>query len=130
MFQPSVLVVLTVEILIGRTKKAEPLHKYSHLSDWGFPILLLLTAVTGILAHIFRYMGLPLTTYYTYWIHLAIAVALLVTQVPFGKWTHVVYRPLAIYLNGIQEKTLAYALAKTDARAQPQEYGLAAAERQ
>jgi ferredoxin len=101
-YATAVLVLFGVESLIGRIKKAEPMHKYSQNSDWAFPILLLLTAVTGIFTHIFRYMGLPLTTYYTYWIHLAIAVALLVTQVPFGKWTHVVYRPLAIYLNGIR----------------------------
>ena len=71
-----------------------------------FPVLLFLTTVTGILVHIFRYMGLPLATYYTYAIHLVIAVAMLVVEVPFGKWAHLLYRPLAVYFQKVRERAL------------------------
>ncbi len=71
-----------------------------------FPVLLLLTTVTGILVHIFRYMGLPLATYYMYAVHLIIAVARLVVEVPFGKWAHMLYRPLAVYLQAVKERAL------------------------
>ena len=101
-----VLLYCTVEILIGRFKKREQIHKFSDLSDWMFPILLFLTTVTGILVHIFRYMGLPLATYYTYAVHLVIAVAMLVIEVPFGKWAHLAYRPLAIYFNAVKERAV------------------------
>jgi hypothetical protein len=37
---------------------------------------------------------------------LIIAVAMLVIEVPFGKWAHMLYRPLAVYLNAVQEKAL------------------------
>jgi energy-converting hydrogenase Eha subunit A len=105
-FATIVLVVFTVEILYGRIVKREQIHRFSHLSDWLFPILLLLTAVTGIAVHIFRYMSFPLPTYYTYAIHMAIAVPMLVVEVPFGKWSHLVYRPLALYFQSIKDKAI------------------------
>jgi quinone-modifying oxidoreductase subunit QmoC len=78
------------------------MHRFSHLSDWIFPILLFLTAVTGILVNIFRYMELPLATYYIYAIHLAILTPMLVLEVPFGKWSHLAYRPFAIYFQNLK----------------------------
>jgi len=105
-YATAVLLFGTVEILIGRIRKREQIHRFSDFSDWMFPILLLLTTVSGILVHIFRYMGLPLATYYTYAIHLVIAVAMLVIEVPFGKWAHMLYRPLAVYFQNVREKAL------------------------
>ena len=75
-----------------------------HLSDWMFPILLLLTVVSGIALHACRYLGLPLATYYLYVIHLVIAVPMLVIEVPFGKWAHLAYRPLAVYFQNVLDR--------------------------
>jgi len=105
-YATAVLLFCTIEILIGRFRKREQIHKFSDFSDWLFPLLILLTTVTGILVHIFRYMGMPLATYYIYAIHLVIAVSMLAVEVPFGKWSHLVYRPLAIYLNSVKERAL------------------------
>ncbi len=101
-----VLLYGSIEILIGRMRKREQIHRHSDLSDWMFPILILLTVVSGILVHIFRYAGLPLATYYMYAAHLMIAVPMLVIEVPFGKWAHLLYRPLAMYLQGVRERAL------------------------
>ena len=90
----------------GRVNKDTEMHRYSHLSDWIFPILLLLTTISGLFVNIFRYMGLPMPTYYTYVIHLAILTPMLVLEVPFGKWSHLAYRPFAIYFETIKEKVL------------------------
>ena len=43
-------------------------------------------------------------TYVMYVIHLAIAVPMLIIEVPFGKWSHLFYRPLAIFLATVKEK--------------------------
>lgn len=91
----------------GRIKKSHQMHRFSHLSDWMFPVLLLLTTISGILQHTFRYLGLPLATYTTYVIHLAIMFPMLVLEVPFGKWSHLAYRPFAIYFQAIKEKAQA-----------------------
>ncbi len=90
--------------LWGRLQKARQMHRFSHASDWVFPILLFTVTLTGILVHIFRYAGLPLATYYTYVIHLALLVPMLVLEVPFGKWSHLAYRPLAIYFDAVKVK--------------------------
>jgi len=97
------------DILWGRIKKEHQAHRFSHLSDWIFPILLLLTTASGIMVHTFRYLDMPLATYYTYAAHLAILTPMLVLEVPFGKWSHLAYRPFAIYFQAIKEKTLAIA---------------------
>jgi heterodisulfide reductase subunit C len=88
----------------GRIKKDHQMHRFSHVSDWMFPILLLVGAITGILVHIFRYTGLPMATYLTYVIHLAFMVPMLVLEVPFGKWSHLAYRPFAVYFQTVKEK--------------------------
>lgn len=84
--------------VIGRLKKSKSVYQHTHATDWAFLILLWLTAFSGILIHATRLLGLPLTTYYLYVIHLMIAVPMLVIEVPFAKWTHQLYRPLMMYL--------------------------------
>jgi nitrate reductase gamma subunit/ferredoxin-like protein FixX len=96
----------TGSILIGRITKEKEVYKSSELSDWTFPILLFATALSGIILHIFRLSGLELATCYTYAIHIMIAVPMLIIEMPFGKWTHMIYRPLAISLQSQKERTL------------------------
>lgn len=103
-YATAVLLVITVEIFLSRRKKQEAIHRYSELSDWLFLILLSFTALTGIIMHIVRLAGWPLGTYVMYVIHLAIAVPMLVVEVPFGKWSHLFYRPLALFLTTVRDK--------------------------
>ena len=88
---------------IGRIKKSKTVYEHSHSTDWAFLIMLWLTAFTGILIHFTRLLGMPLSTYYIYVIHLMIAVPMLVIEVPFAKWTHQLYRPLILYLMKVKE---------------------------
>jgi hypothetical protein len=99
------LIFGTVDILIGRLKKEKEIHKTSDFLDWTFPILLLATTVSGIVVHILRISGLELAALYGYAIHLMISVPMLVIEMPFGKWTHMIYRPLAIYFLSLRERT-------------------------
>jgi len=39
-----------------------------------------------------------------YLVHLMVAVPMLVVEVPFGKWSHLLYRPLALYLAAVQAR--------------------------
>jgi len=105
-YATAVLLYGVTSVIIGRIKKQRPIHKFSHPSDWIFPVLLLIVTVTGILQHAFRVGGLPLATYYTYVIHLAAAFPMLVLEVPFGKWSHLYYRPLAIYFQQVKQRAL------------------------
>ncbi|MDJ0915213.1 MAG: heterodisulfide reductase-related iron-sulfur binding cluster [Desulfobacterales bacterium] len=105
-YATAVLLIITVEMFRSRRKKEEAIHRYSELSDWLFLILLFLTTLTGILMHMVRLAGWPMGTYVMYVIHLAIAVPMLVIEVPFGKWSHLFYRPLAMFLATVKERAL------------------------
>jgi len=88
----------------GRLKKNREMHRFSHFSDWLFPLILVLLAVTGILVHIFRYLGLPLATYYMYVVHLVFVPSTYLVVGPMGKWAHMFYRPLAVYFQAVNER--------------------------
>jgi hypothetical protein len=88
---------------IGRIRRREQKMRFSHMSDWIFIVLLALTTITGILVHIFRVTGLPAATYYTYVVHLAVLVPMILVEVPFSKWAHLAYRPFAIYFDRLKK---------------------------
>ena len=106
-YATAVLLYVTASMMIGRLSHNGPIHKFSEPTDWIFLTLLFLTAFTGILLHLSRIAGFPLLTYSVYVIHLAIAVPMLVIEVPFGKWAHMFYRPFAVYLAAVREKARA-----------------------
>ena len=99
-----VLLYASSEILIGRYRRREELHRFSHPTDWLFPTFILVSSVTGILVHIFRYAGWAWPTYIIYVIHLMAVLAMLDTEVGIGKWTHMIYRPLAMYLDAVKKR--------------------------
>ena len=102
----AILIIVPLDIVVGRIRRREEMHKFSEFSDWTFPVLLLLVALSGIAVHIFRYLEFSLTAHYAYALHLAITVPLLIIEVPFGKGSHMIYRPLAIYFQAVKEKVL------------------------
>jgi len=103
-YATAALMLVSADFLIGRLKKRGQIHRFSEASDWIFLVLMFLTAFTGILVHGLRLAGLPTATYAAYVVHLAIAVPFLVVEVPFGKWAHMLYRPLAAYLAAVLQK--------------------------
>jgi hypothetical protein len=111
-YSTAILLGTTAWMLLDRVVKRTEMHRFSHLSDWLFPILLFLTALTGILVNIFRLSNLPMPTYVTYVVHMAIAVPMLVVEVPFGKWSHLLYRPLGIFVATVRSKALESASAE------------------
>lgn len=100
----------TIYFMIGRLRRKKEIFKYSHHSDWIFVALLFLVAFTGILIHFFRINGMPYATYYAYIAHLAFEVPMVVTFVAFSKWSHLAYRPLAIYFSNMKKKARAMQL--------------------
>ncbi len=102
----------TIALMFGSTtmlysrwfKKEKKIHRYSDFTDLFFLGLIVAIAVTGIMVHLFRLAGLPRMTYTTYVIHLAITVGMLTLMLPFGKLSHLMYRPLAIFLTTLKEK--------------------------
>ena len=71
------------------------------------PLLLWLTAVSGIAVHVLRLLGLALAAHYAYAAHLMICVPMVVVEVPFGEWAHMIDRPLALYFQAVRERARA-----------------------
>jgi len=103
--------LVTISILLGaggillcHIRGVKEVCRTSTLEDVMFPILLLLTAASGIAVHLFRYAGLALTCHYAYALHVVVATPMLVVEIPFGKTSHMIYRPLAVYFQAVRER--------------------------
>ena len=80
---------------------------HSHESDWLFLVLLLVVALTGITQSILHHTGVDLAANIMYVVHLSVVVPMLALEVPFGKWSHLAYRPLAMYFADVRAIELA-----------------------
>ena len=108
------LIAAVILNIRGRLKKDSPQHAHSHESDWMFLYLLLYVAVTGLLQNFLHRSGLDAAANAMYVIHLMGVVPMLVLEVPFGKWAHLAYRPLAIYFARVQALAIEAEAAKAE----------------
>jgi ferredoxin len=93
-------------ILVGRIRAQKEFYKQTRFEDLIFPILLLSTALSGIAVHVFRYAGFALTCHFLYALHVVIATPMLLVEMSFGKWSHMIYRPLALYFEAVKERAV------------------------
>lgn len=97
----------TIYFIRHRIKKDNYIqYKKSHSTDWVFVVMLFFIVLTGILQHIFHRTGLYEWANITYVIHL-MAVTPWLLRMPFTKWAHMIYRPLAMYFAAIQRAAFA-----------------------
>jgi hypothetical protein len=94
----------TIWALRGRIKKVEEHYKHSHETDWMFLVLLIVVAATGVLQHALHRSGADVAANVSYVVHLMAVVPMLGLEVPFSKWSHMAYRPLAMYFSVLREK--------------------------
>ena len=62
--------------------------------------------MTGILIHVLRYLGLSLWSADLYAAHMVVVVPMLLIEMPFGKWAHSFYQPLAHYFEALKRRAL------------------------
>jgi len=91
----------------GRLRRREVQLQHSHESDWIFLVLLLFVGATGVLQHVLHRSGAEVAANVLYVVHLMGVVPMLVLEVPFSKWSHLAYRPLAMYLAEVQREAIA-----------------------
>ncbi len=91
-------------ILTGRLRAEKEIYKETRFEDLVFPVLIALVALSGLAVHIFRYAGFELASHFSYACHVIVATPLLVVEMPFGKWSHMIYRPLALFFQAVQER--------------------------
>jgi len=96
------LLVGGVMALRSRILKEHAHQKHSQPSDWIFLGMIVYLTVTGIVQHLLHRAGMPTAANVAYIVHLMGVAPFEICFVPFGKWAHLAYRPLAIYFARLQ----------------------------
>jgi len=95
--ESAVIFVVTFDFVRGRIKKNKEMSKFSQPSDWFFVIWLLLMGLTALFVRSFIDLNLLESNIWMYLLHLIVLVQWALIIVPFGKWTHFLYRSFAMY---------------------------------
>lgn len=101
-----IIFVVTLDFVRHRIKKDKEISKHSHPSDWLFVIWLFLIGITAFFVRAFIDFDILGNNTWVYLVHLIILVQWAVLIVPFGKWTHFLYRSFAMYYNYFHASTL------------------------
>ena len=91
-----------VTALITRAFKLNTYGSHSLSSDWLFLILLFLTGLTGFMIEIAVYRPVGSTwEYIVFLLHVVLGMEI-VLVLPFTKFAHAVYRPIALFLHNFR----------------------------
>ncbi|HOE05699.1 MAG TPA: 4Fe-4S dicluster domain-containing protein [Bacteroidales bacterium] len=95
------ITVFTITFLFvnARIRKKKELSKHSQPSDWFFVIWLFLMGFTAFAVRLFIDLGLIESNLWLYLFHLTVLAQWALIIVPFGKWTHFLYRSFAMYFH-------------------------------
>jgi len=95
--ESAIIFIVTFDFIIRRFKKDKEISKFSQPSDWFFVIWLFLMGLTAFAVRVSIDTNLLGNNLWIYLIHLIILIQWAVIIVPFGKWTHFLYRSFAMY---------------------------------
>ncbi len=101
--ESTVIFVVTLHFVSSRVKKNREINKFSQPSDWLFVIWLFLMGLTAFIVRLFIDLNLLENNFWMYLFHLIILAQWALIIVPFGKWTHFLYRSFAMYFNKLKE---------------------------
>ena len=98
--------VVTVDFVSSRMKKKKSLNKFSQPSDWFFVIWLLLMGITAFMVRLFIDLNILESNKWMYILHLTVLAQWALIIVPFGKWTHFLYRSFGMYFSKVKSMAL------------------------
>ena len=101
--ESAIIFIVTTHFVLNRIRKSSELHKFSQPSDWFFVIWLLLMGITAFMVRLFIDINILESNFWIFLVHLTILIQWALIIVPFGKWTHFLYRSFAMYFSKIQE---------------------------
>jgi len=103
----AALFIITFDFVTNRIKKSREVSRFSGPSDWFFVIWLFLMGLSAFVVRLLIDLNLLETTFWVYLVHLIILAQWALVIVPFGKWTHFLYRSFAMYFEKIALSTRA-----------------------
>ena len=101
--ESAIIFVVTFDFVRRRIQKDQEISKHSHPSDWFFVIWLFLMGLSAFVVRLFIDVNILDVNIWMYLVHLMILVQWALLIVPFGKWTHFLYRSFAMYFHRILE---------------------------
>lgn len=99
--ESAIIFIVTFDFVRRRIKKENEISKHSHPSDWLFVIWLFLIGLTAFVVRLFIDLNFLENNIWLYLVHLIVMVQWALLIVPFGKWTHFLYRSFALYFNNL-----------------------------
>jgi len=101
--ESAAIFIITVDFVKSRINKDKEVSKNSQPSDWFFVIWLLLMGLTALLVRAFIDLNILENNIWMYLLHLIVLVQWALIIVPFGKWTHFLYRSFAMYFARLKD---------------------------
>ncbi|MCK5138039.1 MAG: 4Fe-4S dicluster domain-containing protein [Bacteroidales bacterium] len=101
--ESTVIFVITFLFVLARITMKREVSKHSHPSDWLFVIWLFMLGLSAFAVRLFIDLQILEENFWIYLVHLIIMVQWALIIVPFGKWTHFLYRSFAMYFRRIRE---------------------------
>lgn len=100
----AIVFVVTIDFVGSRVKKDKAVSKHSQPSDIFFVVWLFLMGLTAFMVRLFIDLDILEMNKWMYIFHLTVLVQWALIIVPFGKWTHFLYRSFAMYFAKLKEK--------------------------
>lgn len=101
-FTGALVFIFTLTLMIPRIMKTRELNKFSHPTDWFFVIWLFLMGISAVGVRLFIDFNLLSNNFWLYMVHIIILAQWGMILVPFGKWTHFLYRSFAISFSDLK----------------------------
>ena len=93
----AIVFVVTVDFVGSRMKKKKEVSKHSQPSDIFFVVWLFFMGLSAFMVRLFIDLDILDSNKWMYIFHLTVLVQWALIIVPFGKWTHFLYRSFAMY---------------------------------
>lgn len=93
----AIVFVVTIDFVSGRMKKKKEVSKHSQPSDIFFVVWLFFMGLSAFMVRLFIDLDILDSNKWMYIFHLTVLVQWALIIVPFGKWTHFLYRSFAMY---------------------------------
>lgn len=100
----AIVFIVTVDFVNSRMKKKKVMNQQSQPSDWFFVIWLFMMGLTAFMTRLFIDLDILESNKWLYILHFTILVQWALIIVPFGKWTHFLYRSFAMYFAKLKEE--------------------------
>lgn len=100
-FFSAVIFIVTAEFTIRRLQKRNVKTSSSKPSDWFFLVWLMMMGISAFGVRLFIDLNILDRNFWLFIFHMIVLVQWSLVIVPFGKWTHFLYRSFAMYFSSI-----------------------------